>query len=400
MQHEDQDASDDRTCVAASENHNSSFWSVQGWYFPLWVSIFTAALHRAPYHSDSRVKSPDGSRLCARVAWQRFTMTVSCSLSCCASRGYWVFFFGHVTIQKLFKLANSLGIFPRFETWIMEYRRKSFRRRWWRSWKSGSSFRMRLQFTMMKTSESFWALTFSFLVRVKKKNVLVQLAMLCPLLVCFNCCCVWNRATASQLTLNPHHNDDAECLPADDHHFLAQALLRDPCSFNDLVMEAAGTARRIRIRPYNFIAGLQSASGWQGGSWFENALLMASLSHTCNSIDWISRDEQYVHILTLILMKNIRVWQATGIQSGLQEILAQVVVLNHTQQCVWSRLVRCTNTYCHEGSEAFTLTEDTRACPHCKGDLSEDCRARVMYPGECLTLPQRCKLQHVLCLWS
>ena len=125
---------------------------------------------------------------------------------------------------------------------------------------------------------------------------------------------------------------------ADAHPQLWVALLSDPASFVRFVRERAGKARaspstRLQIRLYNVPA----------------------------------------HVLASPASKR---------DASLLQAVCKVAVLQNSEQRVWSRLVRCCNQFCYEGKEPFTITEDghdTADCPHCKGTLAEDCRARVMY---------------------
>ena len=108
----------------------------------------------------------------------------------------------------------------------------------------------------------------------------------------------------------------------------AHALLSDPESFLALLRdEFKGRKARLQVRPSNMIAGLGS--------------------------------------------------------SGLLEVQGKVVALQQAQPRVWSRLVRCTNTFCcDDGRGSFSIQDESAAvtcCPHCGCTLVEDCRSRVMY---------------------
>ena len=126
----------------------------------------------------------------------------------------------------------------------------------------------------------------------------------------------------------------------------AHALLSDPESFLALLRdEFKGRKARLQVRPSNMIAGLHNGSPASAlrSPWSKSA----------------------------------------GCSSGLLEVQGKVVALQQAQPRVWSRLVRCTNTFCcDEGRGSFSIQDESAAvtcCPHCGCTLVEDCRSRVMY---------------------
>ena len=122
---------------------------------------------------------------------------------------------------------------------------------------------------------------------------------------------------------------------ADAHIALSEALLLDPRLFVSLLRESIaiqGIRQRMQVRP----------------------VMRASASN-------------------LVVM-------FSGMPSGLREVVGRVISLQSQEQAVYSRLVRCTNSFCHDGKAPFTLTSNLNVlCPHCASHLAEDCRSRVMH---------------------
>jgi len=120
---------------------------------------------------------------------------------------------------------------------------------------------------------------------------------------------------------------------SDECPLTGQAFLTDPFRVVSVIRATYGNAKRIVVRPFNFSA----------------------------------------------VMRSSMPWGARGKQS-LIEIVGTIVVLSSPQNRVHSRLVQCPNKFC-EGNDPFTLTtQELAACPKCSGPLTEDCRARVMFP--------------------